>query len=209
MNAIPQPDIVVDDLTPEFVSGFVDAVAGAEQDRLLFYSEHPDWATTYQQRFVAMLLHERIWGRLSSQFERNADIVVRDDENRREFSVAGKYLVRVKRHKENDKISTYPTRAAQAFYRNPQSTLDGGQTWSLAMGYMWADGAVAYPLVTLRNGIDVPVWGAELVRDTADGIPTIRTRLIEDVPMPAFDLDGAFEEIASVNQGVVGDESDR
>ncbi|CEG90766.1 hypothetical protein [Propionibacterium freudenreichii] len=199
MNSFPSPDEVLDELSTPLVVGFAQAVRGAEQDRLTLLAEHPDWASSASQRSVAGFLHDRIWGRMLPVFDQMGSAVqVTDREPRREICVRNKYLIRFKRQHSDNRISTYLTPTAKAFYANPQPPLaDALATWSLTMGYLWDQGALKYPLVTLRSSINSVVWSCELTLPQAGNAPVALVRQSAD--LPELDFGRAEEQAGTPN----------
>lgn len=109
-----------------------------------------------------------------------------------------KYLIRFKRQHSDNRISTYLTPTAKAFYANPQPPLaDALATWSLTMGYLWDQGALKYPLVTLRSSINSVVWSCELTLPQAGNAPVALVRQSAD--LPELDFGRAEEQAGTPN----------
>ena len=77
--------------------------------------EHPDWAADETARTGANFIHDRIWSHLRSLLDDADGVVFVDKEPERQFSVGSRYVFRVKRHRDGDCVSSYPTAAARAF----------------------------------------------------------------------------------------------
>lgn len=188
MNQLPTATDVLADLDDVFVRAFVDAVEGAEDDRRTIIVEHPDWYATFTQRHVASFLHERIWGRMLPTFD-ELGLDVTDRKPVRQV-VVGAYVVRFKRHRADDDISTFPTDAAVRFWANTaQPPLFKDGSLSLAMGYLWGGDRIVSPLMSLRTSIHEALWVRQLVRETGEEeAAVIRPMEVETADLPDFDL---------------------
>jgi hypothetical protein len=73
-------------------------------------------------------------------------------------------LLRIKRHHGENRISTYPTQTALAFYIQGPPTLDGLELVTLAAGYRWDTELrrIEAPVISYRDGKDNPIWAVEL-----------------------------------------------
>lgn len=159
MKMHPQPQQVLDDLGDKFVQEFVAAMGDARDDYQAFREWRPDWMPGLTQRFVASLIHERMWASLIRRVDNLPDVQITDHEPKRQMAVGNRYVLRYKRHRIGDRISTYPTAAALRFWAS-EETLDGMDVVSLAMGYMW-DGDISVigeTVLSYRDSKDDPVW---------------------------------------------------
>lgn len=163
----PTTQQVLDDLGETFVNAFIDSVDGARQDFQEFRRWQPGWFPGFTERFTANFLHERIWDRLVRQLEDVDGIQITDEEPVRQVRSGTAYLMRIKRHHPNDRISTVTTKASTAFYSNRQLTLEGLESYNLVLGYYWdADlRAVGDPVLSFRDSIEKPVWAIKLNRE--------------------------------------------
>lgn len=132
-----------------------------------FRAWRPDWFPRFTQRFTAGFLHERIWDRLVRELEGREGITVVDREPHRELRSGSRYLIRVKRHRPGDRISSYPTSGSNAFWSNGAQTFEGLESFSLALGYMWDNDAraVGEPVLSFRDGKENPIWAVQLRPD--------------------------------------------
>jgi len=196
MKTYPVASDVVSDLGQEFLRAFVDAVEGAERDRLDHMAEHPDWYGTYLQRHVASFLHERIWGRMVPTLRGMAGVTVIDLEPERSVAIGSRYHVRFKRHRTGGAISTFPTDSAVRFWSNRAEPVSPEmEVWSLALGYLWDDDCIKYPLISLRESMDKIVWVRPLqIATDASGGPEVTALTVESVDLPDFDLTTLTDE---------------
>lgn len=170
----PSAADTINKLGQDFVDAFFVCIYGAQDDLedLIYY--RPEWASTYTQRFKANFLHERIWGRLLPFVERSSKFGVRDREPFRTLNVGTELYIRIKRHSEDDQISTYRTVEALDFYGvSVQEPLDGMRTMGLALGYRWdreVDKILA-PVISLQDlKSSKIIWSGELSpTKTAEG----------------------------------------
>ncbi|MDR1187065.1 MAG: hypothetical protein LBK95_06375 [Bifidobacteriaceae bacterium] len=186
----PDADRVLADLGGPLVRSFVDAVDGARDDYAALREWHPDWFPSFTNRFTANFLHERIWDRLVRVVIDMEGVHVTDAEPTRELHSGTTYLIRIKRHHAGDRISAYPTDASRAFWSNRVVTLDGMESWSLALGYYW-DGderSVGDATLSFRDGKDNPIWAVRLHRAPGSVTSFSWSPLAPD--LPEIDLSG-------------------
>ena len=165
----PNSDQVIADLGEAFINAFVDAVDGSRSDYVELRNWKPGWFPGFTQRFTANFLHERIWDRLIKAVTSFEGVHIVDREPVRELRSGTRYLIRIKRHHPGDRISAYPTESSSAFWSNSALMLEGLESFSLALGYMWdADiRAVGDAVLSFRDGKDHPIWAIQLHRDAA------------------------------------------
>jgi hypothetical protein len=190
----PDAARVLEDLGDGFVHAFVDAVDGARDDFAEFKRWRPGWVPGFTSRFTANFLHERIWDRLIRAVEGMDGIQVKDREPVRELRSGTTYLIRVKRHHPGDRISAYPTEASSAFWSNDVLTLEGLESFSLALGYYWdADlRAMGDALLSFRDGKDNPIWAIKLRRAAGSAAGFSWEPVAPD--LPELDLSGVVRE---------------
>ncbi|WP_309615055.1 hypothetical protein [Salinibacterium sp.] len=190
----PNSDQVLADLGAPFVQAFVDAVDGSRDDYAAFRSWQPGWFPSFTSRFTANFLHERIWDRLVRAVGETEGVHVVDREPIRELRSGTQYLIRLKRHHPGDRIAAYPTEASSAFWANSVLTLDGLESFSLALGYMWDAElrAVGEAVLSFRNGKDNPVWAIRLRRDSDSATGFAWSPVAPD--LPEIDLSGVIRE---------------
>lgn len=190
----PTSEQVLNDLGDGFISAFIDAVDGTREDFSAFRQWQPGWFSGFTNRFTANFLHERIWDRLVRAVGDTAEIYIVDREPVRELRSGTHYLIRVKRHHPGDRISAYPTEASSAFWSNSSLTLDGLESFSLALGYVW-DGelrAMGDAILSFRDGKDSPVWAVRLRSDAGSAIGFVWESVAPE--LPELDLGGVIRE---------------
>ena len=190
----PNSHQVLADLGEPFVNAFVDAVDGARADFAEFRGWKPGWFPGFTSRFTANFLHERIWDRLVNAASAIDGIAVIDQEPVRELRSGTLYVLRIKRHHPGDRISAYPTEASSAFWSTSVLALDGLESFSLALGYMWDTElrAVGEAVLSFRDGKDNPVWAIKLNRDAA--APTGFSWTPVAPELPEIDLSDVIRE---------------
>ena len=122
-----------------------------------------------------------------------------DDEPTREMWVGANYRVRLKRHNDYDKVSSYPTQAAFEFFRQPgstQPTLEGLERVHLCAGYQWdrETRSMDSGVLSLRDGQDNVIWLEELA-PPAEGSTGRGTTMppLPTPPSPSIDTCGDAE----------------
>lgn len=168
-SGFPSEDRVLTDLGDDFVGSFIKAVDGAREDFDALRDWKPGWFANFTNRFTANFLHERIWDRLIRAVEGSPNIKITDREPTREIRSGLQYLIRIKRHSQDNKIAAYPTEGGSLFWSNSTLTLDGLEAYSLALGYEWdADlRAMGDAVLSFRDGKDNPIWAIKLNSDAA------------------------------------------
>jgi hypothetical protein len=198
MNSEGHPDSerVLADLGDGFIHSFIEAVDGAREDFLALRDWQPGWFPSFTGRFTANFLHERIWDRLIRCVHGMEGIHIVDREPVREVRSGTRYLIRIKRHHPGDRISAYPTEGSSAFWSNSLLTLDGLESFGLALGYFWDDDlrAVGDPILSFRDGKDNPIWAIRLRRDAGNATGFSWSPVEPD--LPELDLSGVMDEAA-------------
>lgn len=108
MFSYPTDEQVTAGLGDKFLTCFVDAVDAARGDYAEFRQWRPAWFPSFTNRFTSNFVHERVWAHMVDGLDEHADVVIVDKEPHREMTVGGKYVMRVKRHSEADRIRSYP-----------------------------------------------------------------------------------------------------
>ncbi|MFT3943488.1 MAG: hypothetical protein QM705_06655 [Ancrocorticia sp.] len=193
-NEIPQTDNVLLELGEPFIHAFIDAVADATDDYEEFRSWHPDWFATFAIRTAACFIHDRIWYHLVRRIEEMEDVVVLDKDPIRELRYQSRYLLRVKRHNADDKITTYPTETALAFWSNGQKSLEGFESHSLALGYRWDSDmrSIGEAILSYRTDLNTPIWSVTLERDAGQATGFTWTPIGPE--LPDLDLSSVLTE---------------
>ncbi|MDN6227263.1 hypothetical protein [Corynebacterium flavescens] len=183
---------------------FHSCVYGAQDDFKELVEFKTDWASTYTQRFKANFLHERIWAPFLPYAEAADDISIQDDEPHRTLSIGTGINLRVKRHTDRDRISTYTTKGAKDFYGiGEQIPIDGLERVGLAIGYRWdpeVDEVIA-PVISLQDLKNRKLlWSVELLQDTAQLDSKIIYREIEEPDAPQIDISDEFRRQADLKK---------
>lgn len=193
-SGFPSEDSVLADLGTDFVGSFIEAVDGAREDFDALRGWKPAWFANFTNRFTVNFLHERIWDRLVRAIEGSPNIKVIDREPTREIHSGQQYLIRIKRHGQHNQIAAYPTEGSSLFWSNSTLTLDGLESFALALGYEWdADlRAVGDAVLSFRDGKDSPIWAIRLTSDAA--APTGFSYVPVSPARPELDLSGIAAE---------------
>lgn len=160
MFSLPTDAQVAAELGDKFLMCFVDAVDAARDDYTTFRQWRPGWFASFTNRFTSNFVHERVWAHMIDGLDDDAEVAILDKEPRRELTVGGRYVMRIKRHSETERIRSYPTSTALDFWTQ-KPALDGLEKITLAIGYIWdpEERAVKAPVLSLRDGLDEPpVW---------------------------------------------------
>jgi hypothetical protein len=106
------------------------------------------------------------------------------------------FRLRVKRHRDGDRISTFATPAAIEFWTQGHPYLDGGTAVTLGAGYRWIRDTrdIGAPVISYRDGKDNPIWAVELQDPAAEGGGPISWTPFTDPSLPLIDLFDASQE---------------
>lgn len=201
MNPHPVPERVLNDLGDKLVEAFLEAMEVARADLDDLRTWRPGWFGPFSERFLANFLHERLWAELVARVSDYPGVEVVDREPRREIESGGRYVIRLKRHRKGDKIATYPTQRALAFWTN-EATLPGLERASLAMGYLWDPELrqVGDSVLSYRDQLDHPVWGVKFARPVKGAASGITWSPI-DPTLPSIDLSSVLNEEEGTSDG--------
>lgn len=183
-------DDVLAALGDKFLSAVSRSVVEARRDVFEMREWRPGWFPTMHSRCLSNLIHDRIWAHLVAAVEADASAVVREDGPTREIQVGTNFLLRIKRHRGGNRISTYPTQTALAFYvQADQQAIDGLELITLAAGYRWDKELreIKAPVISYRDGKDNPLWAVELEEPQA-GSTTIRWTPVDGPDLPSIDF---------------------
>ena len=194
----PTEEQVLRDLGDELLQRLVRAVDGGLDDYHRYCREHPDWAADETARTGANFIHDRIWSHLRSLLDDADGVVFVDKEPERQFSVGSRYVFGVKRHRDGDCVTSYPTAAARAFWSDETPSLEGLDVHNLALGYRWdADKRTCGEVVlSYRTAMDSPLWVVELRRADEASAPTTWAP-VQGPPLPTADLSAVLPEPAA------------
>jgi hypothetical protein len=155
----------------------------------------PGWFPMMHSRCLSNLIHDRIWARLVAGIESDPSAVAVEYGATREIAVGLNFRLRIKRHHIGDKISTYPTRTALAFWEQDaeRPTLEGLEEIRLAVGYRWDadEREIEAPVLSLRDGKDNVIWAIELDEPAAGAKITWKPI---DPTLPSIDLGDLGDE---------------
>lgn len=195
MFSYPSYDEVIPELGDKVVRAVAGATGRAREDLGVYRETHPDWVRAHSERGLANWVHDRVWDHLGRLLDGVEDVELIEHGVHREVRVGLRYVARVKRHDSDEKIRTYPTRSAIAFWAQSQQ-LKGLEEVSLAFGYRWDvdSRAICSPVISLRDGLGKPpIWLVELEEDGgAAGVPISYTPV--EPTLPQIDLYEAADD---------------
>ncbi len=203
MQSYPSRSEVIDVLGSKIVSALNDAVRRAEVDFEEYRRLHPGWAARHTERTLANLIHDHFWHHLLLLLDEVDGVMFVDEEPTREMWVGANYRVRLKRHNDYDKVSSYPTQAALEFFRQPgaQPTLEGLERVHLCAGYQWdrETRSMGAAVLSLRDGQDNVIWLEELAPPAEGGAVGTSMPPLPIPPSPSIDAgtDAAASEDGS------------
>lgn len=190
MNSPLDADAVLSGLGDKFLLAFASAVAAARTDINEMRAWRPGWFPTMHSRCLSNLIHDRIWAHLVEAVEADKSAVVHESGPTREVQVGMHFLIRIKRHRRGNAISTYPTETALAFWtQGSTQALDGLELTTLAAGYRWDPDlrAIQAPVLSYRDGRDNPIWAVEL-DEPHDGTASITWTPLPGPQLPTIDF---------------------
>lgn len=199
----PTESQVLTDLGDLVLQRLVSAVDAARQDYLHYRNEHPNWAADETKRGSANWIHDRIWSHLRTELDGFDGVTFIDKEPERQFSIRSTYVFRVKRHKDQDCVSSYPTASAMAFWSDRTPTLDVHDVHNLALGYRWDPDARAFgeTVISYRTEMGVPHWVVELHRGDEATAP-VTWGPVQGPVLPTVDLSSALPDLAQRQETV-------
>lgn len=189
-------DAVLAGLGDKFLVAFAGAVVAARQDHADMQAWRPGWFPTMHSRCLSNLIHDRIWAHLVAAVESDPAAVVHESGPTRQIQVGTNYLLRIKRHRRGNRISTYPTQTALQFWlQDSAPALDGLELITLAAGYRWDEDLreVKTPVLSYRDGKDNPIWAVEL-DEPESGATSIRWSPIDTPDLPTIDFGDLGED---------------
>jgi hypothetical protein len=157
------PDSVLSGLGDKFLAALVAAISGTRTDIDEMRAWRPGWFPPMHSRVPSNLIHDRIWARLTAALVDDETVAVVEDGPRRDIHVGMHFMLRIKRHRDGNKISTYPTQGALEFYIQPL-TLPGLELVTLAAGYQWDPELheIKAPVISYRDGQGQPDLGGRV-----------------------------------------------
>jgi hypothetical protein len=186
------PDEVLAELGDEFLRRLAGAVAYARVDIADMRAWRPGWFPPMSVRCLANLIHDRIWAHFAAAVDGSSAVNLFESGPTREIQVGMNFRLRIKRHHDDDSISTYPTETALGFYLQEQVCIEGLELIKLAAGYRWDAEMreILAPVISYRDGKDNPVWAVEL-REPDAGMGPISWAPIVTPSLPLVDVGGA------------------
>lgn len=194
MFSYPPADDVLGDLGDKVVGALVAATKGARDDLAEYRTTHPGWVADHSERGLANWIHDRLWAHLRRELDDVDHVRVADQGSTREVTVGIRYRARIKRHGAQDRIRSYPTKAALAFWAQ-SDTLEGLEEVRLGFGYRWdpEERLIGSTVISLRDGLDAEaIWAVTVDTDGAAGTPEITWTPV-DPTLPQIDLHEATE----------------
>ncbi|MDR1293439.1 MAG: hypothetical protein LBK59_00535 [Bifidobacteriaceae bacterium] len=185
-------DDILNDLPDQLLQALFDAVEAAALDWRQHTAEHPDWTAPMYERDTAGWIHARLRSHLSQRLDGLGGVSIVDREPNYVITALGAdgrmYQCRVKRHNENDLISSYPTVSDRQFWGDEPSEFDELDVIRLALGYRWDRDArsVGVSVVSYRRGKNNPIWAVEIQRSAVRG--SVLTFTPISPTLPAVDL---------------------
>jgi hypothetical protein len=195
MNSHPTQDAILAELGDKVTAAIAVSVSAAHDDLVTYREQHAGWVADHSERGLANWIHDRVWAHLMQRLDGEAEITVVDHEPTRVVRVVGvgmKYLMRVKRHGLDDKISTYPTQTALQFYmQGEQSLFPEMVEVRLAADYLWnpETRSIGDAVISMRDGVDNVVWSVVIGLEPGTGAVAIRPMPTGPVP-PVVDVAG-------------------
>ena len=174
----------------------------AADDLRSYRSLRPPWVAQASERGLATWTHDRLWAHLTSLLDGHPGVTLSDGEPTREVVVGVSYRLRVKRHREEGQVSSYPTQTALEFFaQGVQDTFPGLEEVRLVAGYEWeADSReIGEAVLSLRDGQDNVVWLVPLPDVGQAGTvqpvrPTAPEPSLPSIDVPALDRHEATED---------------
>ena len=196
MKSCHYSETVLEALGDKFLTALSAAVAAARRDLLDYRSVFPDFVAESSSRGLANWIHDRLWYHLVVLLDDVHGVFFLDKGATREISVGVNYRIRIKRHRRESEVSTYPTPTALEFLDQPPAnpTLPGLADVHLIGGYQWIpeSNEIGSAVLSCRDGKDNVLWMRELDdAEVADSVaalpdrplppgPTIRDRHVND-----------------------------
>lgn len=198
MKSHQDSDAVLDGLGDKFLTALREAVSATRRDLHEYRSAFPAFVAESSSRGLANWIHDRLWNHLVVLLDDVHGVFFVEKGVTREINVGVNYRIRIKRHRGEAEVSTYPTQAALEFLDQPPAapTLPGLADVHLIGGYQWiADSNEIGPaILSCRDGKDNVLWTREFGDPEAAGsataladrtLPpgaTIRDRRVDDLP---------------------------
>ncbi|WET79729.1 hypothetical protein P3102_00225 [Amycolatopsis sp. QT-25] len=155
---------VLDDLGDKVVGALVDATNATRVDLADYRDAFPGWVADSRERGLSNWIHDRLWAHLRRQLTDVDSVGLLDQGVTREVKVGLRYRARVKRHTGRDRVRSYATKSALAFWAQSDA-LEGLEEVRLGFGYRWnpEERVIGSTIVSLRDGLDEDaIWAVEV-----------------------------------------------
>ena len=195
MFSYPPPDDVVPDLGDKVVGALVDSTTNTRADLAEYRRAFPQWTADHSDRGLSNWIHDRLWAHLRRGLNEVDRVRLVDQGVTREITVGIRYRARVKRHDPQDRVRSYPTKSALAFWAQ-SDTLAGLDEVRLGFGYRWEpeDRAMGSTVISLRDGLDKEaIWVVEVGTAAGEGGLAITWTPV-DPSLPQIDLYEAAQD---------------
>lgn len=161
MKSYPPSQQVLEDLGDKVVEAISRSVDLTRSDLTAYRQANPLWVAQASERGLAAWIHDRLWYHFSVLVDGIEDLHLVDKEPTREACIGVAYRLRMKRHQEDGRVSTYPTQAALEFMaQDAQVVIDGLEEVRLIAGYDWNRDAhdIGPAVLSLRDGKENIIW---------------------------------------------------
>ncbi|MFJ8910553.1 hypothetical protein [Amycolatopsis sp. NPDC102389] len=178
---------VLHDLGDKVVGALVDATSATRADLAEYRAAFPGWVADSSERGLSNWIHDRLWAHLRRQLTDVDSVELLDQGVTREVTVGLRYRARVKRHTGRDRVRSYATKSALAFWAQSDA-LEGLEEVRLGFGYRWdpEERVIGSTIVSLRDGLDKDaIWAVEV---DAGAAGTSITWTPVDPSLPQIDL---------------------
>ncbi len=155
MFSYPMAEDVLRDLGDKVVGALVDATSAARADLSDYRHAFPSWVADSSDRGLSNWIHDRLWAHLRRGLTDIDSVALVDQGVTREVTVGLRYRARVKRHTGRDRIRSYATGTAVAFWAQSDA-LEGLEEVRPGFGYRWDpdERVIGSTIVSLRDGLD-------------------------------------------------------
>ncbi|MCW2843478.1 MAG: hypothetical protein JWN22_1394 [Nocardioides sp.] len=164
----------------------LDAIGAAVRDTranlATYRSTLPELAARHSQRGILNWVHDQFFANARAQFESNVEgTSVLDREPTRDIFVGHTFRFRLKKHTDDDMVSSYPTDAFLAFaLQDPPQLI---QEVRLIGGYRWDSETreIGTAVLSARDGKSNVLWVVELAEtaSAADGLVHFQPRGVD------------------------------
>lgn len=197
-------DEITSELGEKVLYGIAQAVATTKADLTKYRTDHPEWVATHSERGLANWIHDRLWAHLVEQLDDDPDVHFSEAGPTREFRVGMRYIFRAKRHHLDDRIASYPTAGARAFWSQDVLMLfPGASEIRLAAGYRWDSltRTIEDAVISLRDGVDDVLWAMTITFAPVTGVVELRPVDEDETPALPFILLDDEEELGDTETG--------